>query len=517
METAFNQIRRDIASSSNIPDISASDDVEELEDHADRINSAIRLVSSMGNTLRGDRATIRRRMNQLNDDDPISKLPPEILGHIFQSINKNLKPEYVRYSERSLLAATHVSTHWRQVALTTPSLWTYISLVGNRRAEIPKLRAYLQRSGTLPLSIHVGELTDDTYDVRVTQLITPHLRRLASLDATGSPTQLSGLITDLAESADPSESYGLESLTATALRGWDDDFSVPRIPSIELALFRNLRRLMTFGIEWEGWEGWRLESLVLRIDVAGGGEEEVAASFANRLASALKPLEKGLPSLRRLQLMAGGEVPNLEVQRRYHLPQLTEIQLSMDGLQMESIFSALDAPLLTKVELTFRETSNLGNLGFLSRFSARYTPIRQLVLNKAFSLQSSDTMAYMVANIPSLEELTISGIAKDPSNHLDALSALPRAMMHLPNLRTLRVEKGYVHFESLRAALGRLDHRITLHLQMCTLHVLDMDPDRSWLQTEIILRTMLEERADIGTWKHVRPEYVSEAGEFMYS
>lgn len=80
-----------------------------------------------------------------NQQSGIGLLPPEVIGRVFR---------HVAQDDRSLplRRLTHVCRRWRCIAISDPSLWTYILLnVRPRGAEYAA--ALLHRSGSLPLSI----------------------------------------------------------------------------------------------------------------------------------------------------------------------------------------------------------------------------------------------------------------------------------------------------------------------------------------------------------------------------
>ena len=102
---------------------------------------------------------------------PVWEIPPEILSYIFVLSLSNRNPNEIKRSslKRSLLLA-RVNQYWRQVALSTPQLWSTIfldsrSLPGAKTGPegsvepsssefcIPKV--CLERSGACPLSITV--------------------------------------------------------------------------------------------------------------------------------------------------------------------------------------------------------------------------------------------------------------------------------------------------------------------------------------------------------------------------
>jgi hypothetical protein len=102
---------------------------------------------------------------------PARKLPFDILSIIFSLLGPF--PFSDRERMRALIALTHVSRHWRQCALTDPSLWATIANNGlpegypNREHHLgwtgwgEPIRIWMSRSRESPLAIWL----DDQYDV----------------------------------------------------------------------------------------------------------------------------------------------------------------------------------------------------------------------------------------------------------------------------------------------------------------------------------------------------------------
>lgn len=113
-----------------------------------------------------------------NSDAPISSLPNEILAMIFEvGVLLDQKP-LLRFE----IVVSHVTQHWRDVALATPRLWTNIlwldsSVVshGNGRAI-----AYFQRSKSAPIDLRIA---GGIYDLpsELGQLIDDHIGRCRRL------------------------------------------------------------------------------------------------------------------------------------------------------------------------------------------------------------------------------------------------------------------------------------------------------------------------------------------------
>ncbi|KAJ3516343.1 hypothetical protein NLJ89_g1194 [Agrocybe chaxingu] len=88
---------------------------------------------------------------------PVWELPPEILSYIF-TLALPLSPpsELSRRTLRPALVLAHVNQHWRNVALTTPQLWTTIHIDAPTLQHEPCMpRLLIKRSGDCPLTLHV--------------------------------------------------------------------------------------------------------------------------------------------------------------------------------------------------------------------------------------------------------------------------------------------------------------------------------------------------------------------------
>ena len=85
---------------------------------------------------------------------PVDALPNEILTIIFTEIRKfNLNHMRETYSRKNA-AFSQVSRHWRDVTLTSPSLWAEINI--DQRLKVKFLKLLLQRSREHGIDIHVS-------------------------------------------------------------------------------------------------------------------------------------------------------------------------------------------------------------------------------------------------------------------------------------------------------------------------------------------------------------------------
>ncbi|KAL4259812.1 hypothetical protein AB1N83_011803 [Pleurotus pulmonarius] len=103
----------------------------------------------------------------------ISKLPPDILSIIFESLEKSTNPRFAAY--RTLLAATHVCRFWRRVALDLVPIWGRID--ANAPPHIVKL--FLERARSAPLILQSSDPECD--DARAVHATLYYLRRLKEI------------------------------------------------------------------------------------------------------------------------------------------------------------------------------------------------------------------------------------------------------------------------------------------------------------------------------------------------
>ncbi|KAJ7612257.1 hypothetical protein FB45DRAFT_760127 [Roridomyces roridus] len=189
---------------------------------------------------------------------PHKRLPNEILREIFLvvctndhrtddepgleiSLNRILFPEHNRPLNMHI-TLSHVSSHWRTLALGTPELWTTLQVdFGVPTPSITRLLnlldTFISRGGEMPLAFEITQMADDP---RIVQLLTHHAKRIRNLAADGAG--LLGAFFDLA----PGSMECLETLR------WDDDEFMPArlCPITVLADAPRLRCLqLTMGMD----------------------------------------------------------------------------------------------------------------------------------------------------------------------------------------------------------------------------------------------------------------------------
>ncbi|KAF8893854.1 hypothetical protein BD779DRAFT_1669382 [Infundibulicybe gibba] len=117
--------------------------------------TTLKRYSSSIYSWRSDTSTIV----SLDDNDtrtyPIPDLPVHVLRLIFEFA--------VLHGHPTELACSHVSTRWRTVALSTPSMWSVIDMKAYPSHGLEMFRTYLQRSGDALLDIRIT-LSQESYE-----------------------------------------------------------------------------------------------------------------------------------------------------------------------------------------------------------------------------------------------------------------------------------------------------------------------------------------------------------------
>ncbi|KZP25786.1 hypothetical protein FIBSPDRAFT_1041154 [Athelia psychrophila] len=114
---------------------------------------------------------------------PIHRVPPEVLSEI---LIQGTPLRYTSISERSsIISPSHVCRDWRSVALSTPSLWTFILFRCPRDEFLPReldcIHAWLSRSGRCALTITTHSYRSRHSKAPIEPFI-PHCMRWREID-----------------------------------------------------------------------------------------------------------------------------------------------------------------------------------------------------------------------------------------------------------------------------------------------------------------------------------------------
>ncbi|KAG9126332.1 hypothetical protein FRC07_003853 [Ceratobasidium sp. 392] len=168
------------------PDVSGCPKLEE------QLASVDAALTSLSARMCNVRAVLGKMRNQSRSLVPLRKFPDEIVAHILSLVKVDCITKY-RYSQTEgagyqppLLANISFVNKWlRDIATSTPSLWTHIDLaIGEPYEEdcIHRGRSYLRYSGEKLLQVHVIHTDRAVGASAIVKLLAPHAHRIVSLD-----------------------------------------------------------------------------------------------------------------------------------------------------------------------------------------------------------------------------------------------------------------------------------------------------------------------------------------------
>ncbi|TCD68949.1 hypothetical protein EIP91_009339 [Steccherinum ochraceum] len=196
-----------------------------------------------------DNKNLERPMDNPNALVPAAIAPPEILAAIFRL--------YVDYALSTLssgrwpfspfkwiVGITHTCRYWREVALGTPTLWTHIAV---DVCTVDVIKAFVERSGTAPLTVEAG-FQEDEIPVDRLRALQPAIRRVQKLQLQLPRAQYR----DLVGSGPVGAITSLTSLTLYAPSFGEPELSLPIIDFFPHT-FPSLRHLDARGyaINWD--------------------------------------------------------------------------------------------------------------------------------------------------------------------------------------------------------------------------------------------------------------------------
>ncbi|KAF5386157.1 hypothetical protein D9615_002368 [Tricholomella constricta] len=107
---------------------------------------------------------VNRQLGRIRNDKSVTaRLPPELLGKVFEHVYRNWKPKRRKRPVEMILS--QVSRHWRCVALGVSTLWTNIHVSKSRPTG--SLQSYLERSKKRPLQVNFDLRASDGYGLHL--------------------------------------------------------------------------------------------------------------------------------------------------------------------------------------------------------------------------------------------------------------------------------------------------------------------------------------------------------------
>ncbi|KAF8598642.1 hypothetical protein BDV93DRAFT_547312 [Ceratobasidium sp. AG-I] len=168
----------------------------ELESSLLLVNEELPAISAGGKQLQEAASCLSRLRNRSTTLAPINLLPTELLSSIFCTINdldtlcllgvRDNKP----FRATSLDSITSVRSSWRQIAITTPELWSHVDIVGAgywKKRTMARAQRRIRRVSSAPLTMHIQDTLgisaglSDADISYVVALVAPHMEKLQTL------------------------------------------------------------------------------------------------------------------------------------------------------------------------------------------------------------------------------------------------------------------------------------------------------------------------------------------------
>ncbi|KAG8904501.1 hypothetical protein FRB99_001634 [Tulasnella sp. 403] len=330
---------------------------------------------------------------------PAVALPNETLSDIFTLVCANPDPWI---SQRRATAISHVCHRWREAAISTPGLWTYVNMREGPPYE--KSATHLERSGACPLIVHIDltQLRRFTHHERtfITHILVPNLYRckIFHLSATAMEPfwlALPRFVTRPATVLETLEVFHLATDESPEYDGQDGLW-----PEEEILDFRafgghapKLRAMTISGLHVP-WRTFDVEGLTsFAFDFHSLDVKRSLTTFYDILRAST--------GLKALTVMQGGS--SLRISPNW-LAEHSLTGLSTSGSQQNSKFERIALPALEELVYTFAETGLACDI---------------------FSLVST----------PNIHSLTLEYIKNDCAPLLELMAGPPPLFPVLTNLR----------------------------------------------------------------------------------
>ncbi|TFK67135.1 hypothetical protein BDN72DRAFT_843445, partial [Pluteus cervinus] len=160
-----------------------------------------------------------------NTFTPVYRLPPEILARIFSFTRYHARTRRIIYYDKpkplSWIAVTHISQHWRNIALASPNLWSRISSSYPERI----FNEWFRRSKSAALSVHLYKIYPQ--DAR---FLGESFFRIQELNLKMGSSSVTTLESSLSSPAPLLESLSISIATLESLsEDWVDDLDGVRL------------------------------------------------------------------------------------------------------------------------------------------------------------------------------------------------------------------------------------------------------------------------------------------------
>ena len=360
---------------------------------------------------------------------PIRRIPPEILAEIFiLTLPKEwqlvFKPQSSSYRNAVLLPG-QVCRIWRDISLTTPQLWSRVSLdIGLQgksfQAEVNLVDTWLSRTGQYPLSIEIFltsnfQLTRYPPKPFIPKALIESCCRWKYLRLSGSWSWLySGALDGVRNHLSHLQNlvYDQAQNDASSLHSRGPITLFEKTPQLRYHRCRSMIHPWPFTLPWAQLMGFSVERMSLRHchDILSRAQNLVTLSISTMTQSTSPPL------------------------RPVHHPHLRSLSITQCH-SSATLLNCLTLPALS--ELRYPEVPAKSLLDFLSRTMC---PLQTLVLGLSPVAVKSGYEAQILQLLPSLSELQFTHHVTD--DLLGRLACTPDSEILVPRLHTIRLTIG---------------------------------------------------------------------------
>ncbi|KAK7049113.1 hypothetical protein R3P38DRAFT_3175363 [Favolaschia claudopus] len=154
-----------------------------LQDHLEQLSSTIETMKQLLHDLEAQRSQTRRWLNSLRD--PMARLPLELQSQIFLDVGYDCEEFVPSMSPENVpMIFLGICQLWRGIALSTPRLWTTISMSGLPRTVgyTTLAEKWMERARNLPLSLSLeGRFRVRPFHDDVQNLLARHEHQVRTL------------------------------------------------------------------------------------------------------------------------------------------------------------------------------------------------------------------------------------------------------------------------------------------------------------------------------------------------
>ncbi|KAH9036639.1 hypothetical protein EDB85DRAFT_1888778 [Lactarius pseudohatsudake] len=301
-----------------------------------------------------------------NSGCAVTALPPELLSHVFSVNLLSDRPGLVNgnYS-LGWISVTQVCHRWREIALTTPTLWRYLDFTCMSRRWCLEM---LRRSGNCSLDVALRIAGSSGLCPAPTSLDVARELMRPEYSA-----RLAGLRLDITSRTKFSPTIRISGTTAHVMGAHDNQLFTSRLPS--------LRRLRLSNVLLSPWISPIFTSLQ-ELDIRLSPHRQPHSNDALLTYGEMSTILSRMPELQRLALRnvflvgtRADEMPN----GRISLPNLRQLSLiDQQGSDLSSFAASLCLPPETCAEIKTNGRVWLDTL--LPQYELTFGPVRRLKL-----------------------------------------------------------------------------------------------------------------------------------------